>query len=546
MTGFHFKKNYAAIFVTSTILAAIAARILGNCGIMPMELGLLRTTLYIVLYIIWGISLRTRIIHTHVRRYLTAVAVLMVFWFVVRTMKYYFVSDAFISRNLWYSYYIPILFIPLLALFVALSLGKPESYRLPKWAAVPAAVTACCTAPVLTNDFHQLVFSFPNDEVWSDKNHEYTVVFYLIIGWVFACAIASFAIMAYKCRTSKRKKYLPVILLVLEVIYSFVYSTGVKWVRIIAGDTAAAQCLLFTAIFESCIFCGLIQTNSGYDSLFKSCTLRMQIADKSRNIRFSSAGAQALSEELMQGAEKATVPLDKNTLLKSAEIEGGRVYWQEDIAELTAVIDELEENRRQLEERNYLAQENYETQRRIISLREKNRLYDILQRHTAPQIALLDEIFAQYEKEADEKKRHLLAVTAVIGAYIKRYGNLLFIGEKNEFVEFGELARCIAESLTYLELMGVSCGCDTELNDALRTKDALRAYHTFESIIEAALNSLRFLWLKAKSEAEHISLYIEAECDTDLSALSEIADDFSAEDGIFRFTVRLEKGGESA
>lgn len=163
------------------------------------------------------------------------------------------------------------------------------------------------------------------------------------------------------------------------------------------------------------------------------------------------------------------------------------MYWQEDIAELTAVIDELEENRRQLEERNYIAQENYETQRRIISLREKN-----------------------------------------------------------EFVEFGELSRCIAESLTYLELMGVSCGCDIELNEALRTKDALRAYHTFESIIEAALNSLRFLWLKAKTDAEHISLYIEAECDTDLSALSEIADDFSVEDGIYRFAARLEKGGEAA
>ena len=37
-----------------------------------------------------------------------------------------------VDSYLWYGYYFPMLFIPLLCVLVALSLGKPENYRLPK------------------------------------------------------------------------------------------------------------------------------------------------------------------------------------------------------------------------------------------------------------------------------------------------------------------------------------------------------------------------------------------------------------------------------
>lgn len=546
MYGFLKKKWHIAAIVAIIVTAAVLARVISKLGILPMELGLLRTTLYLVLYIAWGISIRMRVVQPLARRYLTAVAVLTVFWFVVRTMKYLFVSDADTMRRLWYSYYIPILFIPLMALFVSLALGKPESFRLPKWAAIPAAITAAGTALVLTNDLHRLVFAFPEGEVWSDKNYEYTALYYIVFGWGLALALAAFVIMVYKCRVYKRKKFLPVVPIILAVIYAGVYSTGVEWLRIIAGDLTAVQCLLYTAIFESCIACGLIRTNTGYDSLFEACSLKMQIADRNNTVCFASSGAQALPPEIMSAKDNSPVNLDKNTLLKRSGINGGTVFWQEDITELTAVLEELEENRRQLTERNFLEQEKYNTKRRTISLREKNRLYDKLQQQTAPQIALLDKLFARYDSESgEENRRRILAMTAVVGAYIKRYGNLLFIGEKTAAVEFGELSRCISETFANLELLGVACGGDTELSETIATADALRAYSCFERVIEAAMSSLRCIWVKAKPAPSHIALVIEAECD-DLSAISAFADGFSAEDGVCRFTLKLAKGGEQA
>ena len=52
----------------------------------------------------------------------------MIFWFIIRTIKYFFTIDANIERYLWYSYYLPMLFIPQAALQAAILLGQPEEY----------------------------------------------------------------------------------------------------------------------------------------------------------------------------------------------------------------------------------------------------------------------------------------------------------------------------------------------------------------------------------------------------------------------------------
>ena len=84
MTELRKREQYAAVFVAVTVISAVIARVLSNLGIFPTELGLFRTTLYIVLYIAWGISIRMRVVQPSARRYLTAVTALLVFWFVVR------------------------------------------------------------------------------------------------------------------------------------------------------------------------------------------------------------------------------------------------------------------------------------------------------------------------------------------------------------------------------------------------------------------------------------------------------------------------------
>ena len=543
------KQNHKTGFlVAAMVFSAIALRVLGKFYILIVPGGIARSLIYIVFYIGWGISVSKRIVQVQVRHYLIAVSGLMVFWFVIRSMKYYFITDIGIARQLWYLYYLPMLFIPLFSLFVAISLGKPENARLSKTALLLLYIpTVLCLLLVLTNDLHQLVFSFPEGEVWTDRNNGYTFGYYIVLGWEILCALAAFVIMIIKCRLSYRKKYLPFLLLACSIVYAFIYVSGVEWMQLIGGDIVAAQCLMFTGILESCIQCGLIQTNTGYQALFEAGSIGAQIVDTDYDTRYASSNAPKLSAEIMRSAESEAAKLDNNTLLRSSKIPGGHVLWQEDITDITALLEKLEENRKTIAESNDVEQENYKTKVKINTVREKNRLYDRLQAQTAHQIELLDQLLTKYEAQSDpEIRRSLLAKAAVIGAYIKRRGNLMFIGEKSNVTDTAELSACLNESFANLELMGVECAIDIPGKNSIYTRDAIRVYDFFEAVTEAAMDDLRFVWLKARSLEDAVIFNLQAESKADLSALSALADTCACEDGVWRFSLRIGKAGEPA
>lgn len=536
------------IIAAVLIVCAVVLRVLGKFDILKVPGGILRSLIYIALYIGWGISVSKRIIQVQVRHYLIAVSGLMVFWFVIRSMRYFFITDIGIARQLWYLYYLPMLFIPLFSLFVAISLGKPANARLSKTALLLLSIpTVLCLLLVLTNDLHQLVFSFPEGEVWTDDNMSYSFGYFFVIGWEILCSLAAFVIMIIKCRLSYRKKYLPFLLLACSIVYALIYVSGVKWMQLIGGDITAAQCLMFTGILECCIQCGLIQTNTGYRAMFEAGSIGAQIVDTDWHIRYASSNAPKLPSDRMRSAESEAAKLDNNTLLRSSKIPGGHVLWQEDITDITAVLEKLEENRKTISESNDVEQENYKTKVKINTVREKNRLYDRLQAQTAHQIELLDQLLTQYEAQSDpEIRRSLLAKAAVIGAYIKRRGNLMFIGEKSDVTDTAELTACLDESFANLELMGVECAIDIPDKNSIYTRDAIRVYDFFEAVTEEAMDDLQFVWLKARGLEDAVIFYLQAESKTDLSALASLADTCTCEEGVWRFSLRIGKAGEKA
>ena len=222
------KQNQKTGFLVAVmVFCAILLRVLGKFDILIVPGGIVRSLIYIALYIGWGISVSKRIIQVQVRHYLISASYLMVFWFVIRSTNYFFTADAEIKRYLWYLYYLPMLFIPLFSLFVAISLGKPANARLSKTMLLLLYIpTVLCLLPVLTNDLHQLVFSFPKGVVWTDKNNGYTFGYYIVLEWEILCALAAFVIMLIKCRHSQRKKYLPFLLLTASIVYALISVCG--------------------------------------------------------------------------------------------------------------------------------------------------------------------------------------------------------------------------------------------------------------------------------------------------------------------------------
>ena len=102
----------------------------------------------------------------------------------------------------------------MLALLIAMSLGKPDEYKFPNGMSILWIISGTLLLLVLTNDLHQFVFTFPKDAaVWTDKNNGYSIGYFIIVGWQVLCAFAALVIMFFKCRVQKgRLHFLPLFL----------------------------------------------------------------------------------------------------------------------------------------------------------------------------------------------------------------------------------------------------------------------------------------------------------------------------------------------
>ena len=455
----------------------------------------LRSGIYVFLFSAWCYSLRIRIVQTQVRRYLLAISALMVLWILLRSIKFS-IENTDAERWLWYFYYFPMLFIPLLSVFVSRSLGKGEDFRLPRWTKLLYFPTLLLLLLVLTNDLHQQVFSFPSG-VLSDRVYRYESGYFFVLGWEALCAGFAFLSMVKNCRIpcSRRIRWLPLVPLALSLAYAYAYVKKVHWVWVLAGDMTVSQCLIFASILECCIQCGLIQSNLGYDELFEATSLPVQITNHVFRSKYVSVAMQgALPQSELRQMQQDTVHLGDDTLLKRHKLRHGWVFWKEDISALNQIRKELELTRDELRDTgDVLAAENAQ-RARWLKLTEGNRLYDMMEAQTARQIAMLRDLLAELQKTQDsDRARHLLGQVIIIGTYIKRRNNLIFVGEQRGAISVQELLLCLNESSENISIYGADCKAIVKGEGQLTVEQATQVYDLFEAVVETELESLRAL-----------------------------------------------------
>ena len=455
----------------------------------------LRSGIYVFLFSAWCYSLWIRIVQTQVRRYLLAISVLMVLWILLRSIKFS-IENTEAERWLWYFYYFPMLFIPMLSVFVSRSLGKGEDFRIPRWTKILYFPTLLLLLLVLTNDLHQQVFSFPTG-VLSDREYRYEGGYFFVLGWATLCAGFALLSMVKNCRIprSRRIRWLPLVPLALSLAYACAYVKKVYWVWVLAGDMTVSQCLIFASILECCIQCGLIQSNLGYDELFEATSLPVQITDSAFCSQYVSVAMQGtLPQSELRQMQQDTVHLGDDTLLKRHKLRRGWVFWKEDISALNQIRKALELTRDELRDTgDVLAVENAQ-RARWLKLTEENRLYDMMEAQTARQIAMLRDLLANLQKTEDpDRARHLLGQVIIIGTYIKRRSNLIFVGMQRGAISVQELRLCLNESSENISVYGADCKTIIKGECQLTVEQATQVYDLFEAVVETVLESLRAL-----------------------------------------------------
>ncbi len=512
--------------VLLAVMIAYIFRLMGGGSFYPTLFSYLRSFIYIGMFAAWGLSVRQRIVQNQIRRYLTGVALLLILWFTFRSAKYFIFWQPIAIRYLWYLFYLPMLFVPMLALLIAMSLGKPDEYKLPKSVWLLFAVLGALLILVLTNDLHQLVFTFPKDaDIWSDTNHGYGVCYFAVIGWQVFCVVAAFVVMLFKCRLKNRKlRFLPVIPLAVSLSYLALNYVGIPWQKELFGDVTAFQSLMYMLCFEACIACGYIHSNSRYADLFASSVgTSAQITDMDFNVRYAAMNMQPISREKMMHAIQSPVTLADGLNLHTMPISGGYAVWTEDVSSLLEIKEESESLAEELAERNEMLRYEYKRESKRRKIEEQNRLYDLLRRATQTQINKISMLTKEYQKinKTDPvRAKSLLAEIAVLCSYIKRRKHLTLLTDRDYKVAITELIGAFAESLQTLTLLNVRSTffADSELS-MLPGKSAAAIFDFYEQVIEADLGNISNIQVSL-ADVEGLRLSVNICCKADLSFLA--------------------------
>ena len=554
MTRLNKQGKQAAMIAAVLIALAVTCRMLGNNGFYLQTLGLVRSGIYIFLFAVWGILLVRRIIQVQLRRYMIGIACSMVFWFLLRTLKYHFIPAETLPdavRVTWYAYYISMLILPTLSLLAAVSLGKPEQYRTPLPLRLLWIPTALLVLTVLTNDLHQTVFSFPAEfPVWTDKHYNYGIMYWVVMVWIAVSMLLAFGIILRKCRIPRNKIFLwlPLIPFLLMFIYVILYITAHSVIAPFAGDMIAVYCVLIALIFESCIQCGLIPSNSHYTELFMASTVGVQITDRNLRVCYTAENVKPVQKQILEQAKSEAVILDDGIRLCAEPISGGYVYWQEDISALLAVLDELSGTKEELKTYGGLLEEENKQKRRRKKLDEQKRLFEMVQEAIKPHIALLTSITKALEAaDTESDAKRAMGKLAVIGAYLKRRSNLIMLAEKSGQIPAEELHLCLMESISNLRPYGVSCALRFDLSEELPFHTAGTLFDFYEAVIELSLDTLTDMTAFAAGSAAGLHFTMILSCNTDMTVLSEKFANASVtnEDGVWYCTLTIAEGGEA-
>ena len=543
-----------AVLIVILVLCAVICRLLSRFDVVDDGFNylcsLLRAGIYIGIIITWGISVRRRVLNRSARRYLIAIAALLLFWFVIRTCKFLFLEGMpALQYYCWYGYYIPMILIPLMGVYLAVCLGRPEEYILPaplKALMIPAILFILL---IITNNFHQKVFDFPFGMEAADSIYVHKPLYFVCLGWILAEVIAFLILLLVRSHVPGKRKMIwaPVIPAGAAFLYGTGYLMGIQPLYLIAGDMTAVFTLIMLAICEACIRSRLIPSNTRYSELFHASTIGAQIVDESYNRYLASDNAKEFSKELMRCTEKGPVELG-NERLSGAPVTGGHVLWVENISMVQDLLEKLKRISSRLSENNNILKAEVELKEKQAQADEHMRIYDKITEEVAPQLWKIETLL---ELSDDHMKMiENLSLICVISSYIKRRGNLILLGEEASFFPAQELEYCLRESMENLRLCRVAVSLSCRCQGILPKDSAMAAYDFFEMIMESALPTMNAILINLAVESGTVEMTFSISCDLSSIALDreflarhDAAAIISRQEDDVHITFLLPKGG---
>ena len=304
------------------------------------------TLLFAILFTMWTIRLYYKLYDKKTRRYILFIGILIVFWMLIRIIKGV-TLDINIERICWYLYYLPLIFIPTLFYVCSNSLlSKMNKTR----KIFIYLISSILLILVLTNDFHELVFKF-NNGIYFHNDYNHYVGYYLIFIWIFYLfggGMIKLAINRLKIKKDL-KVFLPLIVLLLGLIYTYLYILDVPYIR--ETNMSIVNSVLICLGIELAFYLDLIPNNKKYIQKFFNSNLDMAIISLDGKTKYTTCSFKVIPNFILDDIKNNKVKQiyqKKNIVYDIKENKDSYVILRKDLTNIFKLKEEMLKQQKEL------------------------------------------------------------------------------------------------------------------------------------------------------------------------------------------------------
>ena len=304
------------------------------------------TFLFAIFFTMWTIRLYYKLYDNKTRRYILFIGILIVFWMLIRIIRGVTI-DINIERICWYLYYLPLIFIPTLFYVCSNSLlSKMNKTR----KIFIYLISSILLILVLTNDFHELVFKF-NNGIYFHNDYNHYVGYYLIFIWIFYLfggGMIKLAINRLKIKKDL-KVFLPLIVLLLGLIYTYLYILDVPYIR--ETNMSIVNSVLICLGIELAFYLDLIPNNKKYIQKFFNSNLDMAIISLDGKTKYTTCSFKVIPNFILDDIKNNKVKQiyqKKNIVYDIKENKDSYVILRKDLTNIFKLKEEMLKQQKEL------------------------------------------------------------------------------------------------------------------------------------------------------------------------------------------------------
>ena len=497
--------------------------------------------IYIGLLIFWMQSVRDRLLPTRARSYIIAAALLMIFFLLVRILRFRILTEVAIRRYVDYAYNIPQVLVPTLFLMTCVRIsGGEERDGKERLLLIPACAMLLL---IMSNDLHQLFYHrlIPLSEFHGIVGtYTYGPLFYGMYGWMVLTILTGLVILIRKTYRQNIRGLFGFALVALiwaglGLLNRLVF-TPLDLARMY--HSPEIQVFGMLGSFEVCIRNRFIPYNENYTGFFSRLGLPVRITDEAFSAVYETDLPISATREQLSAAVKAPVYPDEDTRLMGMKIRPGYAFWTEDESELHREGRRLASANELLSEENDLIAVENELKAKKAHLDAQNQVYDRIAAALYPKQKRIKSLLRAAPPESD-RFPSALAECCVLNAYCKRKSNLMLLSEKGLPHPNREFFLALQESARFLKCCGIDAAATGEEYSDLPLDAVHALYDSFEALIEAFLPFMHRMTVSLSPLGVRLAVEADQSPAVPKTALPV---EISESDGCFFLTVRAEGG----